>query len=372
MRYGDWVKLVVLVFALLLAWRFLGEIARILLLFALVILLAMMLTPPVSWLERHRVSRALGAPLVILVLLGLLAALAYWMLPPLVEQLTLFVTNLPAYWTRAESWIASITERYPRAQEVLTVDQELINRGLARAGELLLQAGQYTLGLLGGLAGAVLVFVMTVFTLIRPRPLLTGLFALLPEAKRQPVSEALLVTAQQMRVYAWSSLLVGLVNGTIAWIGLSLLGVEPALLLAALVFFGEFFPYVGPIAAAIPAVILALLVSPVTALWTLLLFLGIQQLEASVLSPLIVSRQMKFHPLSVAFAILTLGDLYGILGAFLAIPALATVKAFYTELVLKPREITEAQVLPYDNHVVESARPSATDEQQDGGEHTRQ
>jgi predicted PurR-regulated permease PerM len=345
--------------------RFLGEIARVLLLFALVIILAMMLTPPVSWLERHKVPRAIGAPLVALALLGILALLALWMIPPLLEQITLFISNLPVYWSHAGQWLTELTERYPRAQDIVTANEELINRTLAGAEAFLVQAGQFTIGLIGGLAALVLIFIMTVFTLVRPRPLLTGLFAMLPPPAQGPVSRALLVTAQQMRVYAWSSLLVGLVNGTIAYIVLSLLGVEPALLLAALVFFGEFFPYVGPIAAAIPALLLAFLVSPLTAFWTLLLFLGIQQLEASVLSPLIVSRQMKFHPLSVAFAIITLGDLYGILGAFLAVPALATVKAFYTELILKPRQVDEEEMDARANYVIEAKPPDEQHEDEE-------
>ncbi|OPZ88233.1 MAG: pheromone autoinducer 2 transporter [bacterium ADurb.Bin429] len=364
-RVRDLLKIIVIVFALVLLIRFLGEIARILLLVALVILFSMMLTPPVSWMERHRVPRAIGGPLVVLAVLGLFTLLMIWMVPPLIEQLSLFVGNLPAYWNQTQAWLLDTTEPYPRAREVLTANEAIITRVLTQAGAVLYQAGQWTLAILGGLAGVVLVVIMTVFTLIKPRPLLNGLFAMLPEEKRQPVSNALLRTAQQMRVYAWSSLLVGLVNGVIVWIGLSFLGVEPALLLAALVFFGEFFPYVGPIAAAIPAIILAFLVSPLSALWTLFLYLGIQQLEASVLSPLIVSRQMKFHPLSVAFTILALGELYGVLGAFLAIPVLATIKAFYEELVLKPRQIGEKDMEPYANHVVQ-AQPR--DEQQQAEE----
>ncbi len=153
--------------------------------------------------------------------------------------------------------------------------------------------------------------------------------------------------------------MIGLIDGGIAWVGLTLLGVQPALLLAALVFIGEFFPYVGPIAAAVPAVALAFAVKPITPLWTLLLYLALHQLEAALLSPLIVSRRMRFHPLSVGFALIALGKVYGVLGALLAVPTLAAIKAFYTELVLGRRRVDETEIEKCADMVLETGSGGA-------------
>ncbi len=353
----DLVKLVVLTLAILIGLLFVSQIARVVLLFALAIILAMMLTAPVSWLERRRVPRWAGALLVIAVLVGVLALLGLWLVPPLIEQTSALIAKIPDYARSARAWLAEVTARYPSLQEIVTPDERVVRDVVSRAESVLVQAGQFVLTLLGGLAALVVLLVMTVFTLVHPRPLLRGLFGLVPIDQRLPVARALLVTAQQMRVWAWSSSLVGIIDGTIVWVALSLMGVQPALLLAALVFVGEFFPYIGPIAAAVPAIALALAVKPITALWVLLLYLAIHQLEGSILNPLIVSKQMRFHPLSVGFALLALGKLYGVLGAFLAIPALATLKAFYTELVLTRRGLDEKETEECADIVLESHRP---------------
>ncbi|HOF88392.1 MAG TPA: AI-2E family transporter [Armatimonadota bacterium] len=353
-RVSDLVKLILLVFAIIIAMQFIGQVARVVLLFALVILLAMLLLPLVNWLARHRMPRGLGAPAVVLGILAVLAVIGVWIVPPLLEQATAFIAGIPEVLLQAQAWFGDLAERYPRVRQFVQVDEQVMRTIYTRAGVLLQQAGLFTIGVFAGLAALVLVLVMTVFTLIRPFDLLQGFFALIPAKSRDAVARALRATARQTRVWALSSMIVGLVNGAIAWVALSLLGVQPALLLATLVFFGEFLPYIGPIAAAIPAIIIAFTISPLTALWTVLLYLGIEQLEAGVLSPLVVAKRMKFHPLSIAFAIIALGEIYGILGAFLAIPALAAVKAFYTELVLTPRTADARELAEHADFVVEA------------------
>lgn len=358
-RFAGYTKLILLFFGLAVLLYFIAAVSRIILLFILIIVLAMMLTPPVSWLERHRIRRSIGAPLVILLVLGALVGLGLWLLPPVIEQLTAFIVAIPSYWARLQGWATAQLAQYPRVQDMVLSNQQLVNNAIGHAQAVLTQAGQLLVSLLTGFATAVLVLLLTMFVLISPRPLLVGVLAMVSPEQQEAVARATHTVAQQMRLYLLSSLLIGIINAVVVYIGLTFLGVQPALVLAMFALIGEFFPYVGPIAAAIPAVFLALLVSPLTALWVLLLYLVVQQLEASVLSPLIMSRQMKFHPLSVAFAILTLGSLFGILGAFLAIPILATLKAFYEELVLKPKHLDQRQLDGYADLVVEARKPKA-------------
>lgn len=350
------IKAILLIFGIAILLYFLAAVRQVLLLFALIIVLTMMLVPPVSWLERHHVPRGVGAALTILVLLAILAGLILWLLPSIIEQTGAFIADIPGYWERIQRWATAQSAQYPRVQQMLSTNQRLISTLVGHAEAVLRQASQLVMIVVTGIATAALVLIMTMFLLIQPRPLLKGMLAMVPASSQEPVARAIHTIAQQMRVYLYSSLLIGTVNGVIVYIALSLLGVQPALVLAVLALLGEFFPYIGPIAAAIPALLLAFTVSPWTALWVLLLYLAIQQLEASVLSPLILSKQLKFHPLSVAFTILALGTLFGILGAFLAIPALATVKAFYNELVLAPKGVDQDALDHYADFIVEAKK----------------
>lgn len=344
LRGSDLAKLVALVFALIVALRFLSAVGTALLFAVVVAILTMVLAPLVNWLERRRVPRAVAAVLVVGALLGIVVGLGLWLIPPLLEQTTRLVANVPDYLETIRTWINDLTSHYPRVQRILSPDEQSITDLVGRAEAVLLKAGRLFMDVLGWLGTVGLVLTMTAFTLARPRPLLRGLFALMPDSSRRPVAKAMHTTAHRLRVWIWASMLLGIIDGTLAYVGLSLLGVEPKLMLASLVFLGEFFPYVGPIAAGVPAVALGFAVSPLTPIWTLLLYLGIQALEGGVLHPLIVSREMDFHPLSIAFALIALGGLLGVLGAFLAIPALAVTKALYSELVLKPRQIAEREL----------------------------
>jgi len=353
-RFNSYAKLIVLGFALLVLLYFLTAVSHLVLLFLLVIVLAMMLNPPVSWLERHRIPRAVGAPLVILVVLGVLVALGFLLLPPLIEQISSAVTTLPASWAHFQQWAGRTLAHYPRVQEMFASNERLLSGAAGHIETVLLQAGKVTVGLVLWFVTAFFIFLLTMFVLIQPRSLLVGFFATVPTSKQAAVARATYTVAKQMRAYLMASLIDGVFNGIVAYVGLRVLHVEPALVLAMLTLLGEFFPYVGPIAAAIPALLLAFLVSPLTAFWVLLLYLAIQQIEANLLAPLILAKQMNFHPLSVAFATLSLGSLFGILGAFLAIPILAITKAFYEELILKPRRPDLAQLERYADQVVEA------------------
>lgn len=359
--FGDLVKLLILTFVLLIALHFLGRIAHVLLLFSLVIILAMMLTAPVSWLERRRVPRWCGSLIVIVALLGIATLLGFLFIPPLVEQTNVLGKRIPEYYNTLQLWLADVTQNRPSLQRLITVDDQMLGDMFARAEQMIRQAGQFVITLIGGVAALFIVLLMTVFTLVQPRPMLQGLFALLPKQQRMPTARALRTTARQVRVWVWSSTVIGLIVAAIAWGGLTLLNVQPALLLASLAFFGEFFPYIGPVAAAVPAVALAFAVGPITPLWILILYLAIHQLEASLLTPLIVSRRMRFHPLSVGFSLIALGTAYGILGAFLAVPALAAVKAFYTELIFKQRGVDERETRECANLVLESQKLTGGD-----------
>ena len=123
---------------------------------------------------------------------------------------------------------------------------------------------------------------------------------------------------------------LGLSAGLAMWL-LGVTGVFPSGSKYA-VFFGvwtaimEVIPYVGPVMAAVPPTIVALFHSPLAALWVIVAFLLIQQVEGHILAPLIMSSRFRVHPLIVIFVILAGAQIHGVTGAFLAIPLIPMVK----------------------------------------------
>ena len=143
----------------------------------------------------------------------------------------------------------------------------------------------------------------------------------------------------RLRPRAWviASILLGVSVGILVWLSTSLLGLPNTLLLAVLAFLGEFVPNFGPIFAAGPAVLAAFAISPQMAVWVVLLYLVIQQVENQLLVPLIMAGGLRLHPVTVALFILAMGSLAGIVGAILAAPTAAIVKVLYEEFYHLPR-----------------------------------
>jgi predicted PurR-regulated permease PerM len=123
--------------------------------------------------------------------------------------------------------------------------------------------------------------------------------------------------------------LVLLIQGVVSAVGLFLFGVPYALVLGAFVSVAAVIPYLGAWLSAIPAVIVALTVSPTTALLTALLFLGIQQLEGNFLTPKIQGDTLHVHPILVFLAVIVGGGLGGIFGVIVAVPALAVLRVLF-------------------------------------------
>lgn len=182
------------------------------------------------------------------------------------------------------------------------------------------QVGGYAMALTTGLTDFLLVFVGGIFIAASPGLHRRGLLLLMPAPAVKPAAEFLHDAATGLRGWmlgqAGSSLFVGLTS----WIALSALNVPAAGGLGVIGGLLDVIPMVGPIIAAIPAVLLAFTVSPTTALWTLILFIIIQQLQSYVLQPMIQKHAVNVPPSVLLFAVFGAGMLFGPMGVLLAAP----------------------------------------------------
>ena len=137
-----------------------------------------------------------------------------------------------------------------------------------------------------------------------------------------------------MRLGGWVSgqILLCVIIGSISWVGLTLIGVPYAVVLALIAGIMEAVPNIGPIIAAVPAVIIAALYSPWQALLVAILYIVIQQLENYIIVPRVMSRAVELHPLAVLLALMVGGELMGVLGAVLAVPVTAAISVIVDEI----------------------------------------
>lgn len=313
------------------------ELVGVIEVLALALLMAMILSPAVNLLVRIRFPRILALLVVLAgVILGF-GLLGYIVLPLLSEQGSEFLARVPGVIRSVEGYIAELTEQYPVLEGtgggVASLNlTDAIQEVTRRAGEL------YSLttrgaGLLLQAVGAV---VMALYMVSNPRPLVNGVVALFPPGRRGRVEEILVLIRE--RVSGW---IIGQIAAmglmfVLTWIGLASLGVEYAFTFAVLTGTLQIVPFFGPILSAVPPTLAAFADSPTKALVVIVVYVAIHQIEAHIVSPMVMARSVQLHPVIVILAVLAMGDLLGLAGVILAVPTAAVLTVLLDELYVKP------------------------------------
>ncbi|HEU4964788.1 MAG TPA: AI-2E family transporter, partial [Bacilli bacterium] len=158
--------------------------------------------------------------------------------------------------------------------------------------------------------------------------------AFFPRQNRREIVRLIRSIDEALGNYIRGQLMVAAAVGLGTYIGLVIVDMPYALLLALIVAITNIIPYIGPFIGAAPAILLALTVSPTMALKVAIVNLVMQQLEGNLISPLLIGRQLKLHPMLIIFALLLGGEMFGIVGLILAIPVVAVGKVILQHVVL--------------------------------------
>lgn len=340
-----------------LAIRFISAIVEVLVLFSLVALIVIVLTPPVGWLERHKIPRPASAAIIALLVLAIVGLLAWLAIPLLVREARSLVSRIPSYASEASRFLA------PSGSHPFPVKAAKISdMAVSKLGSVLSRIGSYTLGFAELVGSALVVFISVVYTLSSPRPIAEGLLRLLQPDQAERFTATMQKISGQMRQWAVSVLAGMAVVFVLVWILLGpILHVQYAFVLAFTAGVLEIVPTLGPILSAIPPTLIALSVDPMKALWVLVGFVVVQQIESHLIIPLILGRGVRLHPVSVVFAVVVMAWLLGLVGIFLAVPLCAVAKTLIEELYIAPRETrSKEEVSEHVEQIVSG--PSEADE----------
>lgn len=219
-----------------------------------------------------------------------------------------------------------------------TAVTDLAKVGNEDISRLFTQAGGFALAAGNGIADFVLVLVGAIFMAADPGVYRRGFLMLVPRTVETLAAQLLDDSSEGLRGWMIGQAVSSLVVAALTWTGLWLLGVPAAGGLGVIAGLLDIIPMVGPIIAGVPAVLLAFTVSPLTALWTLLLFLAIQQLQGNFLQPMIQKHAVDIPPALLLFAVLAFGLLFSFLGVLLAAPltivSFIFVRLVYVETIL--------------------------------------
>jgi putative heme transporter len=290
---------------------------------ALATLLTALLMPAVDFLDRRGAPRGGAVALVLLSGIAIVGGLLTFVVsqfvegaPALVEQVTRSIDGLRNWLIEGPPQLSreQIDNAGNSAIEAVRNNQEKLTSGALSTAGTLTEI----------VTGMLLVLFTLIFLLHGGRNIFGFVTQIFPQEVRGRVRDAGRAGFHSLIGYIRATFVVALVDAVGIGTGLAIMGVPLALPLASLVFLGAFIPLVGAVVSGFLAVIVALLAKGfVYALITLGLIIAVQQLEAHVLQPLVMGRAVAIHPLGVVLAIAGGGVLAGIVGALLAVPAVA-------------------------------------------------
>jgi predicted PurR-regulated permease PerM len=331
-----WVQLGALPALVLILWLFAGKIGEAIFVFVVAAFIALLLDPLVRGLERVRVPRRVGVFVVYAAFVGLVVAAAMLAVPPLTRQFTNLVDSVPEMLSGSS--LHRLQTLADRLHLGINVRQSIIDFAKSLAAQIP-NASKFIVSL--GISAArfitlgVIIVVVSLYMLFDAKRIGAAVARYFPTHSASDGHEFNGQVQGAIANYVKAQLLLSLALGFTVGLAMYLLsvvgvfhsGAKYALLFGAWTALVEVIPYLGPVLAAVPPIFVALFQSPLTALWVLIAFVVVQEIEGHVLVPVLMGNRFKVHPLIVIFAILAGNQIHGVVGMLLAIPLIPFLKA---------------------------------------------
>lgn len=323
----------------LLIWAFVYVIDVVLLLFG-AILLAIFLHGLANIARRYlQISEGVSV-LLVSALLAAAVAFGIWLLAPSVaEQIQNLRIELPQSARKVSAFLSNygwgriVLEQMPSGAEAI----EKINNS-----NVLSRVGGYFSTTIGAITNIALMLLLSIYLASEPKNYIRGFTKIFPPENRKRAREILYEIGETLSWWLIGKGASMLFIGVLTWIGLSIIGVPLALTLGLIAGLFSFVPNFGPILSAVPAILLAFIDSPTSALYVLILFIAVQLVESNLVTPMIERRTVELPPVLTIAAQLALTILVGAVGLILATPILAVVmvlvQTLYIEDVLGDKE----------------------------------
>jgi len=349
-----WVQLVLLPISLLGLWALARAAGAVLLILIVASMVALIVAPLVRLLQ-CRMPRGLAILLVYIAGFAVLIGIGFLLVSPVSSQISRFEHNVPEIIRGANRDLANVQSWLDRngisvhiQQQGQTVLQTLQRSLLKRSGAIVTFSRDLVSGIITIGFELVLVLVLSIYLLVYGRQIGRLVRSIMPPGDGTPADDYPLLVQQAVSGYVRGQLLFSFVMGVSCALALTifgLLGIFPdgaryAIFFAVFYALMEFIPYIGPIIGPVPAIALALFANPISAVWLIILFVALQQLEGHLVAPQVFRISLRINPIVIILALLIGYQLYGVAGALVALPVISvlrqTVLYLRRHLVLEP------------------------------------
>lgn len=305
--------------------------------------LAYVLFPAVKALERIMpwrnrypdASRIIAISIIYIGVLVIIIEILALTIPPVVRQSTHLIENLPDIYNEARQATEDLAERY--FENIPEDLRDKVEEALADLGDILLSVAQSTLAktlqtvanTFSFIIGLAIVPVLLFYLLKDGERLVASSLSVFPNNARGHAREVVRIVNESLGAYIRAQLLLMLFVGVIVFVGLLLLDIEFAVLLAIVAGFTEAIPVVGPIIGAVPGIIVTLATDPEKIIWVLALYLGAQLVENSLLVPRIQGNAVHMHPIVIMGLLIVASETFGVIGVVAAVPAASVAREVF-------------------------------------------
>ncbi len=319
-------------------------LSTILLYVGTALFLSLGLEPVIAWLERRKLKRWLAVLITVLGVLAIFAGIVWMIVPIIVSQVSQLVEAITNYLNSTslddvKEWIHSV---FPAIQ-VSAIDDTIGNIQdwlLSNWGDITGSVINVGIAFFGGLTGAFIVLILTIYFTASTPNLKAAVYSLVPASKRPRFIDLSEQITDSVGYYVMGQVALGVTNGVLSAIFLTIIQAPFPAVLAIIAFFFSLIPLVGTLTGAAIIVLTCLipgLGSPATALAAAIYYIIYMQLEAYLISPRIMNRAVSVPGAVVVIAALAGGSLLGLLGALVAIPVAASILILYRQVVI-PRQ----------------------------------
>ncbi|EAC8104401.1 AI-2E family transporter [Listeria monocytogenes] len=297
--------------------------------------------PIIDWLEKHKWKRGWAIALLYLVIIGLIILLFSFVIPAVKDQIVSLFKSFPGYWDQITQKFDEFSRSslFDQIKDKLNTNMSDIMKTLSTKGTSVINSAISSIGSIVGTVTEVVLAIVTtplvLFYLLKDgKKLPDFLLKMLPVNGRAHTRQVLGEANHQISSYIRGQIIVSLCIGILLFIGYLIIGLPYALTLAIIAACTSIVPYLGPAIAITPAIIIAIVTSPWLLIKLIIVWCVVQLLEGKFISPQVMGKTLKVHPITILFVILVAGNLFGILGVIFAVPGYAVLKVIVTHVFI--------------------------------------
>jgi predicted PurR-regulated permease PerM len=308
---------------------FLYWIKDVIALFFVAVILSAAFDPLIDWLKARKVPRALSIIGVYLVFFSLIGGTIYLLIGPIGDQVIEMRRTFPDYYIKINDGLQHLTNTATEGEAVSTSISD-ITKSITQASTGIFN---FITSIFGGVISFFVVLVITFYLTVEEKGMKQMIANITPSRHRPYISQLIAQMQHRMGYWLRGQLFLSIIIFVLTYLGLTLLGIKYALILALIAGLFEIVPFLGPLMSAVPAIFLAFMQSPSKAVFVAILYLVIQQLENNLIVPKVMGKATGLNPLIVILSILTGARIGGIIGALLAVPVAIGVSVYIESMI---------------------------------------